>query len=149
MEQTNTWRKWRKKPKRTTSMTSETVQGNLLLEQDRKNINATAWFSSNQVSTTRVVSKCQRRWSNCFDTILQYFEKKTDQSKSESCHRCFVQNLRLAGNGQFERVWVICKKRRGPRTRFQYCVDPYSADTILYFRALQGHSGGKRINPTL
>ena len=28
-------------------------------------------------------------------------------------------------------------------------MDPYSADTILYFRAIQGHSGGKHINPTL
>ena len=25
---------------------------------------------------------------------------------------------------------------------FQYCVDPYSADTVLYLRAIQGHSGG-------
>ena len=33
--------------------------------------------------------------SGCFDTILQYFEKKTEQSNSESWHRCFVQNLRL------------------------------------------------------
>ena len=26
---------------------------------------------------------------------------------------------------------------------------PYSADTILYLRAIQGHSGGKHIDPTL
>ena len=28
-------------------------------------------------------------------------------------------------------------------------MDPYSADTILYLRAIEGHSGGKHINPTL
>ena len=33
--------------------------------------------------------------------------------------------------------------------RFQFCVDPHSSDTILYLRAIQGHSGGKHINLTL
>ena len=28
-------------------------------------------------------------------------------------------------------------------------MDPFSADTILYLRAIQGHSGGKHVNPTL
>ena len=28
-------------------------------------------------------------------------------------------------------------------------MDPLHADTILYLRAIQGHSGGKHINPTL
>ena len=28
-------------------------------------------------------------------------------------------------------------------------MDPFHADTILYLRAIQGHSGGKHINPTL
>ena len=37
----------------------------------------------------------------------------------------------------------------GAEKRIQYCVDPYSADTILYLRAFQGHSGGKHINLTL
>ena len=41
------------------------------------------------------------------------------------------------------------QERGGANKRFQYCVDPYSADTILYFRAIQGHSGGKHIDPTL
>ena len=41
------------------------------------------------------------------------------------------------------------KKRRGPKKRFQYCVGPVSADTILHFRAFQGHSGGRHIGPTL
>ena len=28
-------------------------------------------------------------------------------------------------------------------------MDPYSADTILYLRVIQGHSGAKHVNPTL
>ena len=48
------------------------------------------------------------------------------------------------------RTWLnYLQKREGPKNRFQYCVDPYSADTILYLRAIQGHSGGKHINLTL
>ena len=35
------------------------------------------------------------------------------------------------------------------KKRLQYCVDPHSADTIRNFRSIQGHSGGKHINPTL
>ena len=36
----------------------------------------------------------------------------------------------------------------GPKKRFQYCVDPLSADTMVYLRPIQGHSGGKHVNPT-
>ena len=43
--------------------------------------------------------------------ILQYFEKTTEQSNSESLHRCFVQNLRLLSFGQFEHGWVSCKEQ--------------------------------------
>ena len=48
----------------------------------------------------------QRDWIDVepgpYDTIFQNFEKKTEQSNSESWHRCFVQNLRLLSIGQFE-----------------------------------------------
>ena len=37
----------------------------------------------------------------------------------------------------------------GPKKRFQYCLDPCSAETIPYFRAIQGHSGRKEIGPAL
>ena len=65
----------------------------LLLQRSRYHTTRVIGLTSKQVSTTRVVSKCQRRWSDCFDTILQYFEKKTEQSNSESWHRCFVSEL--------------------------------------------------------
>ena len=48
------------------------------------------------------------------------------------------------------RTWPRClQKGSGPKKRFQYCVNPYSADTISYLRSIQGHSGGKHIDPTL
>ena len=48
------------------------------------------------------------------------------------------------------RAWLnYLQKGGGPKKRFQYCVDPFHADTILHLRAIQGHSGGKHINPTL
>ena len=39
-------------------------------------------------------------------------------------------------------------KGGGNRKRFQYCTDP-SGQEILDFRALQGHSGGNLIDPSL
>ena len=48
------------------------------------------------------------------------------------------------------RTWLnYLQNGGGQKKRFQYCVDPLSADTILHLRAIQGHSGGKHINPTL
>ena len=47
-------------------------------------------------------------------------------------------------------TWLnYLQKGGGPKKRCQYCVDPYSADTILYLRAIQGHSGAQHINCTL
>ena len=63
----------------------------------------------NQVRTTRVVSKC-KKCSGCFDSILQYSERKTEHSNSECWHRCFVQNLRILSFDHFEHGWIICKK---------------------------------------
>ena len=60
-----------------------------------------------------------------------------------------MQNLHLLSIGQFEHGSITCKKGRGLRKKIQCCVNPCSADTILYFRAIQGHSGGKHINHTL
>ena len=37
----------------------------------------------------------------------------------------------------------------GIKKRFQYCVDPTSPEALLYFRAIQGHSVGKHVDPSL
>ena len=48
------------------------------------------------------------------------------------------------------RTWLRYLQRgRGPMKRFQYCLDPYLADTFLYLRAIQGHSGLNQIDPAL
>ena len=51
-------------------------------------------------------------------TILQYFVKKTEQSNSDSWHRCFVQNLRLLSVGQFEHGWITSKEEEVLRRDF-------------------------------
>ena len=37
----------------------------------------------------------------------------------------------------------------GPKKRFQFCLNPNSSEHFLYFRAIQGHSGGTLVDPTL
>ena len=44
--------------------------------------------------------------------------------------------------------WKACLAARGGvKRRFQYCTD--DSGTIVYFRALQGHSGRNLIDPSL
>ena len=40
-------------------------------------------------------------------------------------------------------------KGGGPKKRFQYCLNPDFSKHSLYFRAIQGHSGGDLVDPTL
>ena len=48
------------------------------------------------------------------------------------------------------RTWLSYMQRGGgPKKRFRYCLNPHSAETIIYFRAIQGHPGQEQINPTL
>ena len=62
-----------------------------------------------------------------------------------------IFQLRVASSLHWSiRTWPSFLHRGGGiRKRFQYCVDPSSLETFLYFRAIQGHSGGTRIDPTL
>ena len=45
---------------------------------------------------------------------------------------------------------VLCNgqlaKGGGPKKRFQYCLNPNSSEHFLYFRAIQGHSGGNLVD---
>ena len=50
--------------------------------------------------------------------------------------------------GQFDHGKVTWKGVGGHKKRFQYSVDPH-VDAILYLRAIQGHSGGNPIDPSL
>ena len=47
------------------------------------------------------------------------------------------------------KAFGIWKEEEVTKKRFPYCIDPYSVDTILYFRAIQGHSGGNPLDPSL
>ena len=37
----------------------------------------------------------------------------------------------------------------GPKKRFQHCLNPNSSKHFLYFRAIQGHSGGNFVDPAM
>ena len=46
--------------------------------------------------------------------------------------------------------WMTClAKGEGPKKRFQFCLNPNSSKHFLYFRAIQGHSGGNIIDREL
>ena len=45
------------------------------------------------------------------------------------------------------RNWLA--KGGGEKKRFQYCLNAYSSDKFLYFRAIQGHSGCNLVDPLL
>ena len=48
------------------------------------------------------------------------------------------------------RTWLSFLQRGGGvQKRFQYCLNPNSPEYFLYLRAIQGHSGGALVDPTL
>ena len=50
----------------------------------------------------------------------------------------------------FIEAWItFLAKGGGPKKRFQYCLNLNSSKHFLYFRAIQGHSGGTLVDPTL
>ena len=47
-------------------------------------------------------------------------------------------------------AWItFLAKGGGPVKRFEYCLNPNSSTHFLYFRAIQGHSGGNLVDPAL
>ena len=46
--------------------------------------------------------------------------------------------------------WITrLAKGGGPKKRFQFCLNPNSSKHFLHFRAIQGHSAGNLVDPTL
>ena len=86
-----------------------------------------------QIASTRSFSTSRRRRSSRIQNL----------GTDVSC-RTYVFSVLVYSN-----MAELLAKRGGLEKRCQFCVDPYSADTILYFRAIQGRSGGKHINLTL
>ena len=80
-------------------------------------------------------------------THRKYIEKKMERFMSgelkENLQNPFAQSIHWSGDR-----WKACLSTRGgAKRRFQYCTE-YSG-TIVYLRALQGHSGRNLIDPSL
>ena len=133
------------RPKTTTSITWEKVQGKLVAEARPKQ-------ASTPTTSTTTLPHDQRDWidvTGLLRHITQYLEKKTEQSNSEILAQMFHSEFTSSQHWSI-RAWLnYLRKGGGPKTRFQHCADPFHADTILHLRATQGHSGGKHNNPTL
>ena len=144
-------------------MTPETVQGNLLLKQDRNkhqcrrlllqrlryHITSEDGSTSNQVSTTEGLVKFWKKMIRLLRHDLSVLREEDGAVEFNILAPMFRSEI---SSSQYWSIGTWLKnlqKGGGPKKRFQCCVDPYSADTNLYFRAIQGHSGGKHINPTL
>ena len=68
-----------------------------------------------------------------FDDIMKNFKEKFDGASQWSIND-----------------WIsFLAKGGGPKKRFQYCLKPNSSRHFLYFRSIQGHSGGNLVDPEL
>ena len=58
---------------------------------------------------------------------------------------------RFAGTSHWSiEAWIsFLAKGGGQKKRFQYCLNPNSSEHFLHFRAIQEHSGGTLVDPTL
>ena len=81
------------------------------------------------------IIQCQRNWS-IFFVLVVYLEKMMERLN----HFVYSQHWS-------DEVEEHHGKRRRKQQIFQYCTD-YSGE-ILYFRALQGHSGSNLVDPSL
>ena len=61
----------------------------------------------------------------------------------------FVSQFESSSDRSIRTWFKYLQRGGGLKKRFQYCLDPYSAETLLYLRALQGHSGENQIDPAL
>ena len=118
MEETSTWRRWRRRPKTTTSIALEKVQGNLLPKQNQHkhqhprlfqrlhyHTTSAIGLTSNQVRSTKVALKCQKRWSDCFDTILSFRNYVFSVSVNSNMAELFAQRREdLKRDSSF--VWI-------------------------------------------
>ena len=62
------------------------------------------------------------------------------------CYMCFVATARTLQNGRIQNCLIFCIKEVA-KDRFQYCQN--SDGFIHYMRAIQGHSGGNNVDPSL
>ena len=85
-------------------------------------------------------SRSRRRWPEYYE-IKAFIEKMMEQWNGDDC----VIILTHQG-GRIKCELTICRKE-ATRKWFQYCLD--SNGFILHMRAVQGHSGGNKVDPSV
>ena len=135
------------------------LQTNVLAFASRSKAKAKPRRRTSACSSTRTVPICERSWTDIepqdyspiaypvskqLSTLLRHGDLPREQDGAIEFWR-FKDYLR----NDFVEMW---KSRMagggGNKKRFQYCTDA-SGQEILYFRALQGHSGRNLIDPSL
>ena len=81
--------------------------------------------------------------------MIQFIEKMMVLWALTTWHKKF--KAKFDGTSQWPiEAWItVLAKGGGPKKRFQYCVNPTSSKHFLYFKGIQGHSGGTLVDPTL
>ena len=113
--------------------------------------------------TTTTIPLCERKWTD-IEPLKQDLES-LEESHQSSSTQSDVTSRRRWSNPVLQRKfhlrnhhsriqnwsddrWKACLAAGGgSKRRYQYCSD--NSGTILYLRALQGHSGSNLIDPTL
>ena len=105
--------------------------GFILNQQNPLSLYVQGLEESRQSSSTQSNSTAGKRWSNSFWRIKFHLRNQFSQVQHWSDER-----------------WKSCLAAGGgTKRRYQYCSD--NSGTILYLRALQGHSGRNLIDPML
>ena len=91
-------------------------------------------------------NQCWSNWSLFFVMVI-YLVKTMERLNSGDWKIIFGTTLCNLNIGLMKDGRAQCQKAGGNKKRFQYCTDP--SGEILYFRALQGHSGRNLIDPSL
>ena len=101
----------------------------------------------NQQNLLSLRTRFRRKLSVFFDIFKRYNEKTTEQFNSGESRFFFKINFHKSLIGRMI-VWKACLSAGGgSKRRYQYCCD--ISGTIVYLRALQGHSGRNLIDPSL
>ena len=119
-------------------------RGNLLAQQLYHYVRENGLILNHQSKiSSRTVSR--RKSSIFFDTIRSYIEKKMEQFNSTRLHSIYETIILPKQNWSDDR-WLACLAAGGgSKRRYQYCSDDLGS--IIYLRALQGHSGNNLIDP--
>ena len=121
-------------------------RGNLLARQPSHQVKEYGLTLNHQSKiSSRTISR--RKSSIFFDTIRSYIEKKMVQSNSTKL-KFHLRDYHLPIQNWSDDRWIACLSAGGvSKRRYQYCSDYLGS--LIYLRALQGHSGSNLIDPTI